>query len=59
MWGIEQNWKEVWQRGFAIEEAIGFCIEYLVDFTAIRHRVWNDKKDPSMFDEVLEGGGHP
>jgi hypothetical protein len=21
--------------------------------------VWDDKEDPSMFDEVLEGGGHP
>jgi len=21
--------------------------------------VWDDKENPSMFDEVLEGGGHP
>jgi hypothetical protein len=27
-------------------------------FTAIRHRMWDDKEDPSMFDEMLEGGGH-
>jgi len=30
-----------------------------VDFTATRCRVWDDKEDPSMFDEVLEGGGRP
>jgi len=28
-----------------------------VDFTTTRHRVWDDKEDPSMFDEMLEGGG--
>jgi hypothetical protein len=46
-------------KGFAIEEVVGFCIEYLVDFAATRCRVWNHKEDPSMFDEVLEGSGRP
>ncbi len=45
---------------YAIEETVGFCTKYLVDFTTTSwHRVWDDKKDPSMFGEVLEGGGHP
>jgi hypothetical protein len=30
-----------------------------VDFTTRRQRVWDDKEDPIMFDEVHEGGGHP
>jgi hypothetical protein len=28
-------------------------------FTTTRQRVWDDKEDPTMFDEVCEGGGHP
>jgi hypothetical protein len=46
-------------KRYTIEETVGFCIEYLVDFIATRHRVWDDKEDPSMFDELLEGGGCP
>jgi len=46
-------------KRYAIKEAVDFCTKYLVDFTATRCRVWDDKEDPSMFDEVLEGGGHP
>jgi hypothetical protein len=30
-----------------------------VDFTTISKRVWDDKEDPIMFDEVCQGGGHP
>ncbi len=46
-------------KRYTIEEIVGFCTEYLVDFTTTRCRVWDDKEDPSMFDEVLEGGGCP
>ncbi len=46
-------------EGYALEEALGFCIEYLQDITATRRRVWDDKEDLTMVDEVLEGGGHP
>jgi len=44
-------------KRYAIEEAIGFCIKYLVDTATSSHKVWDDKEDLSMFDEVLEGGG--
>ncbi len=46
-------------EGYALEEALGFYIKYLVDFTTMWCRVWDDKKNPCMFDEVLEGNGHP
>jgi hypothetical protein len=36
-----------------------FCIEYLSYFTITIHRVWYEKKDPSMYDEMLEGVWHP
>jgi hypothetical protein len=44
---------------YALKETLGFCTKYLVDFTTIRHWMWDDKEDPSMFDEMFEGGGHP
>jgi len=46
-------------KRYALKEALGFCPKYLVDFIAIKHQIWDDKENPSMFDEMLEGGGHP
>ncbi len=46
-------------EGYALKETLSFCTKYLVDFITIRHRVWDDKEDPSMFDEVIEGGEPP
>jgi hypothetical protein len=46
-------------KGYVLEEALRFCTEYLVDFTTTWHRVWDDKEDPSMFDEMFEGDKHP
>lgn len=46
-------------KGYVLEEMLGFCTKYLVDFTTTRHRVWDDKEDPSMFDEMFEGDKHP
>ncbi len=44
-------------EGYALEEALGFCIEYIQGFIATRKRVWDDKEDPNMIDEMLEGNG--
>ncbi len=30
-------------KKYTIEEAVGFYIKYLMDFTATRCRVWDDK----------------
>ncbi len=38
-------------------ESLGFCTKYLQDFTAMKQRVWDEKKDPSMYDEVLKRSG--
>ena len=43
-------------KGYAIVEALGFCTEYMQDYTVTIQRVWDDKEDPSMYDEILEGG---
>ncbi len=44
-------------EGYALEEALGFCTNYLQDFTATSWRVWDEKEDPCMNDEMLEGNG--
>ncbi len=47
------------EKGYAFEEALGFYTKYLQDFTTIQHRVWDEKEDQIMFDEMFEGNGHP
>ena len=44
-------------EGYAIDEALGFCTEYMQTYTITSHRVWDDKEDPTMNDEILEGVG--
>jgi hypothetical protein len=46
-------------EGYAFEEALGFCTEYLQDFTTIQRKVWDEKEDQTMFDEMFEGNGRP
>ena len=44
-------------RGYIIEEALGFCTEYMQKCTMTTRRVWDDKEEPSTNDEVLQGKG--
>jgi hypothetical protein len=44
-------------KGYALEEALEFWIEYLQNFTATTWQIWDEKEDPKMYDEVLEGYG--
>ena len=46
-------------EGYAMEESVGFCTEYMSKFTAVTRRVWDDKEDPTMVDEILQGKGRP
>jgi hypothetical protein len=45
-------------NGYSIEEALGFCIKYIQEVKTTR-RVLDDKEEPTMNDEVLEGNSHP
>jgi hypothetical protein len=42
---------------YTIEKAFGLCTKYICEVKSIRRRVWDDKKKPTMHDEVLEGNG--
>jgi hypothetical protein len=44
-------------EGYALEEALGFCIKYLQDFAAISQKVWDEKEDVCMNDKVLQRNG--
>jgi hypothetical protein len=43
--------------GYAIEEALGFCTEYIQKVKSTKRRVWDDKEELTMHDEILEGCG--
>jgi hypothetical protein len=42
-------------EGFAMDDTLGFYIEYMMRFTPTSRRVWDSKEDQSMYDEVMEG----
>jgi len=44
-------------QGYQTEEALGFITEYMSDYNLTSRRVWDDKEDPTMVDEILEGKG--
>ena len=43
-------------NGYLREESIGFLNEYLSLYTPTTKRAWDDKEEPAMYDEILEGG---
>ncbi len=44
---------------YAIEETLGFCIEYIQEMKSTRRRMWDGKVESTMHDEILEGNMHP
>lgn len=45
--------------GYSIKEVLGFHTEYIQEVKSIRRKVWDDKEEPIMHDEILEGNGRP
>lgn len=44
-------------RGYTIEEALGFCTEYMQDCELTRRRTWDDEEEVGAKSEVVEGTG--
>jgi hypothetical protein len=44
-------------EGYVMDDTLSFCTEYMSRFTGSRRRVWNDQKEPGLFDKEPEGGG--
>jgi hypothetical protein len=44
-------------RGYIMDEALGFCTEYMQNCDVTARRVWDDTEEPSMNSELLEGKG--
>ena len=43
-------------EGYTIVEALEFCIDYMHEYIVTTRRVWDDKENSLMYDEMLEGG---
>ena len=46
-------------QGYQVEQALGFITKYMSDYNITTRRIWDDKEEPSMVDEILEGKGKP
>ena len=46
-------------EGYALEEALGFCTEYMQEFATTRRWVWDEYEEPRMKEEVPERKGKP
>jgi hypothetical protein len=44
-------------RGYTIEEALGFCTEYMQDCELTRRRTWDDEEEVGAKSEVVEDIG--
>ena len=44
-------------QGYQVEEALGFIMEYMSEYNITTRKVWDDKEEPTMVDEILEGKG--
>jgi hypothetical protein len=42
-------------NGYLQEVAIGFSIEYLCKYIGVTKQAWDNKKEPTIIDEILEG----
>ena len=41
--------------GYLREESIGFLNEFMSQYTPTTKRAYDDKEEPAMYDEILEG----
>lgn len=44
-------------QGYIMDEAIGFCTQYMQHYSKNERRVSDDKKKPAMNNEVIEENG--
>jgi hypothetical protein len=44
-------------EGYVMSETLGYCTEYMQRFQGSSRRVWDDKEEQFMNDEVLQGSG--
>jgi hypothetical protein len=44
-------------QGYTMDEALGFCTKYMQRCTMSQCQVKDDKEDPTMSDEIVEGKG--
>lgn len=45
-------------EGYRMEDTLGFCTEYMKEYKATTHRVWDPTEELAMNDEILTGKDH-
>jgi hypothetical protein len=46
-------------EGYAMSETLGYSTEYMQRFQGTIRRVWDDKEENNMIDEIVQGNGWP
>jgi hypothetical protein len=46
-------------EGYAMSETLGYSTEYMQRFEGTSRRVWEDKEENTMIDEIIQGNGWP
>jgi hypothetical protein len=54
---LQSNPEGSMAQGYIMDEAVGFCTEYMQHCCESERRVWDDKEKPAMNSEVMEGNG--
>lgn len=44
-------------QGYQTEQVLGFITEYMSGYNITSRRVWDDREEPAMVDEILQGKG--
>jgi hypothetical protein len=44
-------------EGYSMSETLGYCTEYMHRFEGTRRRVWDEKEENIMNDEIVQGSG--
>ena len=44
-------------HGYQVEQVLGFVTKYMAAYNVTIRRIWDDKEEPTMVDEILEGKG--
>jgi hypothetical protein len=46
-------------EGYAMSKTLGYSTEYMQRFQGTIRRVWDDKEENNMIDEIVQGNGWP
>ena len=54
---LRSNLEGSMAQGYIMDEAMRFCTGYMQHCCESKRRVWDDKEEPTLISEVIEGNG--